>query len=73
MPLLSSILSQSAEVVSTWAGLRPGRSRVRLEREEMVIGGKKKKVGYFKEFFSQALGKLLKMNVRKAKTLPTRI
>ena len=31
--------------METWAGLRPGRTRIRLEREDKVIGGRTKKVG----------------------------
>ncbi|XP_038056762.1 D-aspartate oxidase-like isoform X1 [Patiria miniata] len=37
---------KSAKVVSTWAGLRPGRSSIRLEKEDKMIGGKLKKVVY---------------------------
>ncbi|XP_022107139.1 D-aspartate oxidase-like isoform X3 [Acanthaster planci] len=37
---------KSAEVVGTWAGLRPGRSSVRLEKEDKMIAGKMKKVVY---------------------------
>lgn len=38
--MLPVILFQQAKVVDEWAGFRPGRSGIRLEKEQMNVGGK---------------------------------